>query len=131
MTAGLDVSIFLADAAPPFCSVEVAPNFPVGREGEAVYTLYLSGNPDLPFRPRVHCFLYMARQTNWAGARIIQGQWTSYANLLIIAFSAEQGRLADLESLKNRSGVSDQAWLQVTQAYPRRRCGDSTRYRVW
>ena len=57
-------------------------------------------------------------QAAWAGARIIQGQWTPYAerlfDLLILTFS-HGGKIADLESLKRKSALSDQAWDDLLQ----------------
>lgn len=54
----------------------------------------------------------------WAGARIIQGQWTEQAHglydLIILVFS-EKGKLANLEALKTRSGVSNEEWEDLLQ----------------
>lgn len=52
-------------------------------------------------------------QASWAGARIIQGQWTPQAtslyDLLILIWS-DKGSLADLSSLKTKSGLDDEDW---------------------
>ena len=99
MTSTIDPR-FLADTAPPFCSLEVAPSFALLTDKEQLYAHYVS-------------------QASWAGARIIQGQWTSYAqslyDLIILTFSVEKGKLADLAALKKQSGVSDEAWLYALE----------------
>ena len=55
---------------------------------------------------------------SWAGARIIQGQWTPQAqklyDLLILTFS-DKGKLGDLTSLKNKSGISDERWEELLE----------------
>ena len=55
---------------------------------------------------------------SWAGARIIQEQWTPYAqslyDLLILTFS-DNGKLADLEHMKHSSGVSSDEWEDILQ----------------
>ena len=57
-------------------------------------------------------------QAAWAGARIIQGQWTPQAqklyDLLILTFS-ENGKLADLEALQQRSGIPAEDWEDLLQ----------------
>ena len=57
-------------------------------------------------------------QASWAGARIIQEQTTPQArklyDLLILTFS-QDGKLADLEKLKQQSGVSDEDWSNLLQ----------------
>jgi dipeptidyl-peptidase-3 len=54
----------------------------------------------------------------WAGARIIQGQWTEQAqtlyDLIILIFS-ENGKLTNLDALKKKSGVSDGEWEDLLQ----------------
>jgi len=60
-------------------------------------------------------------QASWAGARIIQGQWTPYAidlhDLLITIFSNGQipAGLADLHALQTKSGLNDEEWEAVLQ----------------
>ena len=54
----------------------------------------------------------------WAGARIIQGQWTGHAQSLydmIILIFSQNGKLANLEALKKKSGVSDEEWEDLLQ----------------
>lgn len=57
-------------------------------------------------------------EASWAGARIIQEQWTEQAqslyDLIILVFS-ENGRLANLEALKKKSGVTDEEWEDLLQ----------------
>ncbi|KAF8338075.1 aflatoxin-detoxifizyme, partial [Cantharellus anzutake] len=92
----VDKSRFLADTNVPFCSLEVGQSFRLLTAKEKFYTHHIS-------------------QASWAGARIIQGQWTSYApelfDLLLLVFSSEKGKLTDLENLRKSSGVSDEDWL--------------------
>ncbi|KAI0371497.1 aflatoxin-detoxifizyme [Pilatotrama ljubarskyi] len=90
---------FLADRSAPYCSLSVAKSFEQLSSKEKKYAHYIG-------------------QASWAGARIIQGQWTPQAqklyDLLILTFS-ENGKLADLESLQQRSGVSAEDWEDVLQ----------------
>jgi dipeptidyl-peptidase-3 len=57
-------------------------------------------------------------QASWAGARIIQGQWTPQAeriyDLLIMTFS-ESGHLGDMEGLKQKAGLSSEEWEDLLQ----------------
>ncbi|KAF9236417.1 peptidase family M49-domain-containing protein [Melanogaster broomeanus] len=97
--ASLAADRFLADKAPPICRVEVSKSFALLTEREKLYAHYVG-------------------QASWAGARIIQGQWTPQAtkiyDLLILTFSAN-GKLADLGVLKNNSGVSQRDFDDVLQ----------------
>ncbi|KAH9854917.1 aflatoxin-detoxifizyme [Lenzites betulinus] len=90
---------FLADRAAPYCSLSVAKSFGLLSSKEKKYAHYVG-------------------QASWAGARIIQGQWTPQAqklyDLLILTFS-ENGKLADLEALQQRSGVSAEDWEDLLQ----------------
>ncbi|OJT09019.1 Dipeptidyl peptidase 3 [Trametes pubescens] len=90
---------FYADRAAPYCSLSVAKSFQQLSSKEKKYAHYIG-------------------QASWAGARIIQGQWTEQAqklyDLLILTFS-ENGKLADLEGLQKRSGVSQEDWEDVLQ----------------
>ncbi|PCH38202.1 aflatoxin-detoxifizyme [Wolfiporia cocos MD-104 SS10] len=90
---------FYADRAAPLCSLDVANSFAQLTSKEKKYTHYVG-------------------QASWAGARIIQGQWTPQAqklyDLLILTFS-DNGRLADLEGLKQRSGISPEEWEDLIQ----------------
>lgn len=90
---------FLADKAPPICRVEVAKSFSQLTPKEKLYTHYVG-------------------QASWAGARIIQEQWTPQAlrlyDLLILTFSSG-GKLADLDALSQKSGISHEDFEQVLQ----------------
>lgn len=54
-------------------------------------------------------------QASWAGIPIIQGQWSPHAQdlfkLILLVFSSEKGKFAELNEIKKQSGVSDEAWL--------------------
>ena len=64
-------------------------------------------------------YAHFISQASWAGARIIQGQWTPQAtelyDLLILTFKHEDGKLGDLQDLKTKSGVSDEDWTHLLQ----------------
>lgn len=57
-------------------------------------------------------------EASWAGARIIQGQWTPQAqklyDLLILTFS-DNGKLGDLKGLQVKAGLSDEDWEDLSQ----------------
>ncbi|KAN0097951.1 Peptidase family M49 domain containing protein [Tylopilus felleus] len=97
--ASLAAERYLADKDPPICRVEVAKSFAQLSEKEKLYAHYIG-------------------EASWAGARIIQGQWTPEAtslyNLLILTFSTN-GKLADLGALQNKSGVSQQTFEDLLQ----------------
>ena len=63
-------------------------------------------------------YAHYVGEASWAGARIIQGQWTPQAtslyDLLILTFSTN-GKLADLGVLQSKSGVSQQAFEDLVQ----------------
>ena len=63
-------------------------------------------------------YAHYVGQASWAGARIIQGQWTPQAeklyDLLILTFS-ENGKLADLDALRAKSSVSAEEWDDLLQ----------------
>ena len=63
-------------------------------------------------------YAHYVGQASWAGARIIQGQWTPQAeklyDLLILTFS-ENGKLANLDALQHKSGVSVDEWEDLLQ----------------
>ncbi|KAK0497634.1 aflatoxin-detoxifizyme [Armillaria luteobubalina] len=98
-TATVHRERFLADNAAPLCSMDVGKSFDQLSPKEKLYTHYLT-------------------EASWAGARIIQAQWTAQAtdlyDLLILIFSAN-GKLADLNALKTSSGLSDDDWEALTQ----------------
>ncbi|KAF9653115.1 aflatoxin-detoxifizyme [Thelephora ganbajun] len=90
---------FLADRAAPLCSLEIAKPFALLSPREKKYAHHIS-------------------EASWAGARIIQGQWTEQAQSLydlIIHIFSENGTLTDLETLKRKSGVSDEEWEDLLQ----------------
>ncbi|KAF9792408.1 aflatoxin-detoxifizyme [Thelephora terrestris] len=90
---------FLADRAAPICSLEIAKAFALLSTREKKYAHHIS-------------------EACWAGARIIQGQWTEQAqtlyDLIILIFS-ENGKLTNLDALKKKSGVSDGEWEDLLQ----------------
>lgn len=63
-------------------------------------------------------YAHFVSQASWAGARIIQGQWTPQAlelyDLLILTFS-DHGKLGNLEILKEKSGVCAEEWEDILQ----------------
>ncbi|KZP11993.1 aflatoxin-detoxifizyme [Athelia psychrophila] len=91
--------LFLADRNAPLCSFDVAKSFSLLSSKEKNYAHYLG-------------------QAGWAGARIIQGQWTPQArnlyDLLILTFSAD-GKLADLPALQKKAGLDDEEWEDLLQ----------------
>ncbi|KAF8451160.1 peptidase family M49-domain-containing protein [Boletus edulis BED1] len=97
--ASLATERYLADKTPPICRVEIAKSFSQLTEKEKLYAHYIG-------------------EASWAGARIIQGQWTPQAtslyDLLILTFSAN-GKLADLGTLQTKSSVSQQAFEDLLQ----------------
>ncbi|KAF8833939.1 dipeptidyl-peptidase III [Paxillus ammoniavirescens] len=97
--ASLAAERYLADKTPPICRVEVAKSFAQLTEKEKLYAHFVG-------------------EASWAGARIIQGQWTPQAtklyDLLILTFSTN-GKLVDLDALKNKSGVSQQDFDELLQ----------------
>ncbi|KAJ7155971.1 aflatoxin-detoxifizyme [Mycena crocata] len=82
---------FLADRLPPLCSLDVKKSFDQLSPTEKHYTHWLT-------------------LASWAGARIIQAQWTPQAtdlyDLLILTFSSGDGKLADLQALQQKAGLS-------------------------
>ncbi|KII88512.1 hypothetical protein PLICRDRAFT_54343 [Plicaturopsis crispa FD-325 SS-3] len=90
---------FLADRAAPICGLEVGKAFGQLSSKEKKYAHYLG-------------------QAAWAGARIIQGQWTPQAqklyDLLITTFS-DRGKLADLEGLKQKADLSSEEFEDLLQ----------------
>ncbi|KAJ7721691.1 aflatoxin-detoxifizyme [Mycena olivaceomarginata] len=82
---------FLADRNPPLCSLEVKKSFDQLSPAEKHYTYWLTS-------------------ASWGGRPIIQSQWTPQAtdlyDLLILAFSSSDGKLADLEALQKKAELS-------------------------
>lgn len=68
--------------------------------------------------PREKKYAHYISEASWAGARIIQGQWTEEAQKLhdlITQVFSENGKLANLEALKDKSDVSDEEWEDLLQ----------------
>ncbi|KAG1889937.1 peptidase family M49-domain-containing protein, partial [Suillus subluteus] len=90
---------FLANRAPLICHVEVAKSFSQLIPKEKLYTHYVG-------------------QASWAGARIIQEQWTPQVlrlyNLLILTLSSN-GKFTDLDTLSQKCGISHEDFEQVLQ----------------
>ncbi|RDB21380.1 Dipeptidyl peptidase 3 [Hypsizygus marmoreus] len=91
---------FLADRAAPLCSLDIAKSFGLLSSQEKKYAHFLT-------------------LASWAGARIIQGQWTPQAtslyDLLILMFSTANGTLDDLTALQERAGLSADEWEDLLQ----------------
>jgi dipeptidyl-peptidase-3 len=98
MTTEVDKSRYLADSNPPVCSLRIGDSFKALTRQEKLYAHYIS-------------------QANWAGGRIIQRQTTPTAerlcDLVMALFSAEKGKMADLASLRAKSGISDEDWNEL------------------
>ncbi|KDQ14073.1 hypothetical protein BOTBODRAFT_33184 [Botryobasidium botryosum FD-172 SS1] len=98
----IDPAQYLADRHPPLCSLDIAKSFSQLTVKEKLYAHYIG-------------------QASWAGARIIQGQWTAHAerlyDLLILTFSSasDKTKLADLDALKKASGISEEEWVDVLE----------------
>ncbi|KAI0065345.1 aflatoxin-detoxifizyme [Artomyces pyxidatus] len=90
---------FLADRDAPISSMNVTKAFQQLSSKEKKYAHHLG-------------------EASWAGARIILGQWTPYTeklyDFLILLFS-ENGELANLEALKEKSGVTAEEWEDLLQ----------------
>lgn len=99
-SVAIDVQHFYADRVAPICSLDAAKAFDQLSSKERKYAHYLG-------------------LASWAGARVIQEQWTPQAtdlyDLLILAFSTDNGALANLESLKASSGLSSEEWDDLLQ----------------
>ncbi|KAJ7940644.1 aflatoxin-detoxifizyme [Mycena leptocephala] len=91
MASTLAQERFLADRAPPLCSLEVKKSFDQLSSTEKHYTYWLT-------------------LASWSGRSIIQEQWTPQAtdlyDLLILTFSSTDGKLADLQALQHKAGLS-------------------------
>ncbi|KAJ4481110.1 aflatoxin-detoxifizyme [Lentinula aciculospora] len=90
---------FLADRTAPLCSLDISKTFEQLSSKEKKYTHHIS-------------------EAAWAGARVIQAQWTSQAHdlydLLILLFS-EDGKLADVQKLQSASQLTPEEWENITQ----------------
>ncbi|KAK4053216.1 hypothetical protein OIO90_003990 [Microbotryomycetes sp. JL221] len=91
---------YLADESPPVCSLNIKTAFEGLSKDERLYAHHMS-------------------EASWAGARIVMGQTTFHADKihdwLMATFSSAQDshKLADLQTMKQKSGVSDQDWSNV------------------
>lgn len=91
---------YQADLDPPYCSLNVKSAFDQLSAKEKRYAHHIN-------------------VASWAGARIIQGQWTPHAQelytLLILIFTnPEDGKCVDFNRLKEDSKVSDENWKHAT-----------------
>ncbi|KIK08637.1 hypothetical protein K443DRAFT_672163 [Laccaria amethystina LaAM-08-1] len=91
---------FFADRSAPVCSLDVGKSFAQLSSEEKKYAHFLS-------------------QASWAGARIIQGQWTPQAkdlyDLLILTFSNDANGLANLAKLQTDAALSLTEWEDLLQ----------------
>ncbi|RXW15063.1 hypothetical protein EST38_g10793 [Candolleomyces aberdarensis] len=114
-TAALNAERFLADRAAPICGLDVAKSFALLSSREKKYAHYLG-------------------LASWAGARIIQEQWTPEAkdlyDLLIAIFSDSDKKFADLSGLQKASGISSQGWDDLLQ-YTIQVLGNLVNYRTF
>ncbi|KAF9564650.1 aflatoxin-detoxifizyme [Agrocybe pediades] len=99
-SAAVNAERFLADRTAPVCSLEIGASFAQLSEKEKKYTHFLG-------------------LASWAGARIIQGQWTAQAqdlyDLLILTFSDGKDSLADLAELQKASELNATEWEDLLQ----------------
>ncbi|KAJ1308969.1 hypothetical protein OPQ81_004652 [Rhizoctonia solani] len=100
-TTAINAARFLADQNPPLCSLAIKDSFAQLTDKEKLYAHWVG-------------------TAAWAGARIIQEQWTPEAqslyDLLISIFSSNDGQnIADLADLKNKSGLSEEEWTFVVE----------------
>jgi dipeptidyl-peptidase-3 len=68
--------------------------------------------------PKEKKYTHFLSQASWAGARIIQGQWTPQAEKLydlFISTFGDDGKLGDLEGLKQKAGLSPNEWEDLMQ----------------
>ncbi|KAF8636591.1 hypothetical protein AX17_003402 [Amanita inopinata Kibby_2008] len=112
-SAAINAERFYADRGAPFCSLDVGRAFKQLSSKEKKYAHYLG-------------------RASWAGARIIQEQWTSQArdlyDLLILIFSTSNGTLANLETLQASSGLCAEDWDDLLQ-YTAQVLGNLVNYR--
>ncbi|TFK19126.1 aflatoxin-detoxifizyme [Coprinopsis marcescibilis] len=94
-SAALSAERFFADRGAPICSFDVTRVFKQLSSTEKKYAHYVG-------------------LASWAGARIIQEQWTPEAkdlyDLLIATFSDKNKSLTDLSKLHKASGIPDNDW---------------------
>ncbi|TRM58673.1 peptidase family M49-domain-containing protein [Schizophyllum amplum] len=91
---------FLADKTVPLCGMQISDAFAQLSDKEKKYAHYMA-------------------EAAWAGARIIQGQWTPQAadlyDLLLLTFSDASGNLANFDQLRQSAGLSSDEWDQALQ----------------
>ncbi|CAE6531590.1 unnamed protein product [Rhizoctonia solani] len=100
-TTAVNAARFLADRNPPLCPLVIKDSFDQLTETEKLYSHWVGA-------------------AAWAGARIIQEQWTSEAqslyDLLISIFSSNDGQsITDLTNLKNKSGLNEEEWTLLLE----------------
>ncbi|KAG8785722.1 hypothetical protein FRC15_000807 [Serendipita sp. 397] len=90
---------YLADLDPPYCSLNVGESFKQLTDKEKLYTHYVG-------------------LASWAGASIIQSQWTPEAQnlykFLALTFSNDDGSCVDFSKLKKDAKSSDDDWNYAT-----------------
>ena len=95
-------SRYLADKEAPLCGLSVTNAFNLLTSQEKLYAHWIG-------------------RASWAGARILQGQWTPYAadlyDLLIVIFSNGEKvpGLADLDALQAQSKLDNEEWEAIMQ----------------
>ncbi|KAG9119110.1 hypothetical protein FRC07_006039, partial [Ceratobasidium sp. 392] len=100
-TTVVNAARFLADQNPPLCSLAVKDSFALLSDKEKLYTHWVGA-------------------ASWAGARIVQEQWTPEAqalyDFLILVFSAhDKPSLGDLSDLKSKANLNDAEWTQLLE----------------
>lgn len=114
---------YTADRAAPICSLDVAKSFTLLRYILASLETLITDSFThhlILISSKEKKYAHWLGKASWAGARIIQEQWTPQAkdlyDLLIITFSAESdGKISDLDALKKKSGVSEESWEGLLQ----------------
>ncbi|CAE6429707.1 unnamed protein product [Rhizoctonia solani] len=100
-TTAVNAARFLADRNPPLCSLSVKDSFAQLTENEKLYAHWVG-------------------TAAWAGARIVQEQWTPEAqslyDFLISIFSTSDGhKITDLADLKSKSGLDEEEWTLLLE----------------
>ncbi|KAH9005140.1 aflatoxin-detoxifizyme [Lactarius hatsudake] len=99
MPSALAAERFLTDRNAPIVSLQIDAAFAQLSSREKKYAHYLG-------------------EASWAGARIILGQWTPYTeklfDLLILVFG-ENGTITNVDTLKEKSGLSTDEWERVLE----------------
>lgn len=69
-----------------------------------------------PWSDKEKKYAHFISKASWAGARIVQEQWTDSAtklyDLLILTFS-DNGRLANLDDLKLKANINEDEWQDI------------------